>query len=328
MKAIWIILIFIILVSCGAPGITTPDLLKKNATPTPSGSSLKFVSKIGLQGAGFGQLQNPIGITKDLSEKIAVVDSTNNRIQLFNKEGDCFSQVGSFGSGAGLFDAPKYAAINPINGYLYVTDQRNFRVQIFNTNYDSHWGTEGSGLNQFREISGIAIDGFGQVYVIDSHPSAAMVKRFTSDGTFIDSHGSYGINQENFLKPIDVKVNSQNHFWVLDIEGRKLVKHNNAGARIIHLGGGQHDLYRMERFINPTAMALDSEDNIYIIDTGDQKIKKFRDDGSNYTVLESYDYDCGTGENQIYKPTSMLIDGNMIYITDNVLNCVKKFEIK
>ena len=57
-----------------------------------------------------------------------VVDSGNNRIQKFTKDGRFLSTWGTTGSGAGEFDMPWGIALDR-QGNVYIADWRNDRIQ-------------------------------------------------------------------------------------------------------------------------------------------------------------------------------------------------------
>ena len=77
-----------------------------------------------------GEFQQPDGIAIDKKENIFVVDVLNNRIQVFNPEGDFLFKFGGSGGGAGQFRMPHSIAITE-QGEIYVTDHGNNRVQKF-----------------------------------------------------------------------------------------------------------------------------------------------------------------------------------------------------
>ena len=132
---------------------------------------LTFCSTFGSRGSGNGQFQWPCGISFDSTGNVYVADSDNHRIQVFTANGEYIRQFGkrgneleiprgiaidsndivyvsanhrisiftregqflrSFGTpgkGPGQFNSPREILSN--NGFLYVSDSSNSRVQIF-----------------------------------------------------------------------------------------------------------------------------------------------------------------------------------------------------
>jgi len=106
----------------------------------------------GILGDGAGQFLNLVSIAVDNMKNIYVVDQINQRIQVFDSEGNflfmfgwgvddganefqiCTSacQAGIFGDGAGQFDLPIGIAVDSMKN-IYVADQTNDRIQVFFT---------------------------------------------------------------------------------------------------------------------------------------------------------------------------------------------------
>ncbi|HEY9722774.1 MAG TPA: carboxypeptidase regulatory-like domain-containing protein [Oscillatoriaceae cyanobacterium] len=91
-------------------------------------------------GAGPGQFQGATDLAVDnRNGDIYVVDSGNNRVERFDRDGRFISEFGSAGRAQGQFDRPYGIAIDK-NGYIYVSDTGNKRIekfapgQIFDTN--------------------------------------------------------------------------------------------------------------------------------------------------------------------------------------------------
>ena len=77
-----------------------------------------------------GQLNYPIGLTTDMRSFVLVAECGNNRVTVFDQDGVCMHQFGSYGSANGQFSDPHGIAVSP-NGDVYVADHSNKRVQIF-----------------------------------------------------------------------------------------------------------------------------------------------------------------------------------------------------
>jgi DNA-binding beta-propeller fold protein YncE len=90
---------------------------------------------------------------------------------------------GSWGPEDGHFNDPFGVAVDG-DGYVYVADTYNHRVQKFNSTggFITKWGGPGSINGTFQFADDIAVDGDGFVYVADRMNHR--IQKFTSDGTF------------------------------------------------------------------------------------------------------------------------------------------------
>lgn len=129
----------------------------------------------GARGSDNTHFNNPWGVAVDNSGRIYVADSDNHRVQrctLSGSTGTCstFAGVtGVQGSDFGHFSHPFAIALD-VNGRVYVSDEWNNRVQVFDstgaylTTIGGNWGA----LNgEMRNPEGIAVDRAGNLYVTD-----------------------------------------------------------------------------------------------------------------------------------------------------------------
>ena len=127
--------------------------------------NLTFFSSFGSRGTGPGQLQHPWDVTFDSANNVYVADSSNNRIQVFNENGQYLRQIGRRGSGEGELSAPAILTIDD-EDKVYVTDNGNHCVSVF-TSDGGYLTLFGNGSQQFQSPCGITVDRSGMVYVCD-----------------------------------------------------------------------------------------------------------------------------------------------------------------
>jgi len=171
----------------------------------------EYLSQFGSLGTGNGQFTTPKNLAVDSKGNIWVADSGNKRIQKFNEKGEYVLQFatgtnpigvavdsngnvwsdndnetgaieehnekGEFlksfvarGPGTGQVFEPKRLAVDA-NGYIWVPDAANYRVQVFNERgeYVTKFGGFGSGVEQMNYPVGIAVDPRGNVWVDDNN---------------------------------------------------------------------------------------------------------------------------------------------------------------
>ncbi len=185
--------------------------------------------------------------------EIYVTDTGNNRVQVFDANGNFSRFLGIAGTGIGQFSFPFGIAIDDTDA-VYVADNGNNRVQKFvdgqastfslsaetapvgvgispvsGTVYVSWsnntivayseqgsvtFGGSGTADGQFRDARNIDVDDEGVIYVADRENDR--VQAFTPDGVFIYKFGSTGAANGQFKGPIDLAVGENGRMYVTD----------------------------------------------------------------------------------------------------------------
>jgi DNA-binding beta-propeller fold protein YncE len=147
-----------------------------------------FVFQFGSYGSGDGQFNGPDSVAVDAAANIYVADRLNNRIQVFDSQGNFLLKFGSLGSGDGQFADPLGVFVDA-TGNIYVADYANNRIQVFDSlgNFLLKFGSFGSGDGQFSAPTGVAVDATGNIFVSDYYNSRIEV--FDSQGTFLLQFG-------------------------------------------------------------------------------------------------------------------------------------------
>jgi DNA-binding beta-propeller fold protein YncE len=174
------------------------------------------LAQVGSLGSEAGQLNSPRGLAIDGAGNLYVADAANQRVSVFGSDGTfihafgwgvdtgasafevCTAasacQVGTQGGGAGQLSNPQAVALDGAGG-LYVTDQGNARISVFDTTGPSFirafgWdvaepggntafevcptdgacraGVSGGGAGQLNFPAGLTNDGAGSLYVSDA----------------------------------------------------------------------------------------------------------------------------------------------------------------
>jgi hypothetical protein len=112
-----------VLDNAGGPGTAVKKFDARSSQPV-----LQFGSNAG---AGPGQFRGATDLAVDnRNGDVYVVDSGNNRVQRFDRDGRFVAEFGSAGRGNGQFDRPFGIAIDK-EGYIFVADTGNKRIQKF-----------------------------------------------------------------------------------------------------------------------------------------------------------------------------------------------------
>jgi DNA-binding beta-propeller fold protein YncE len=118
----------------------------------------------GSEGSGEGEFQEPWGVAVAPGGEVYVADTWNHRIVKFDSQGRLLRHWGGMADtrGAvdqrpGLFWGPRDLAIGP-DGFLYVSDTGNKRVQVFDPDgkFVRAFGGEGNEPGKLQEPVGLA----------------------------------------------------------------------------------------------------------------------------------------------------------------------------
>jgi DNA-binding beta-propeller fold protein YncE len=226
----------------------------------------------------------PFGIAIDNSGNIYVTDLSNNSIQEFAGGAGTPTQLGGSGSGNGYFNEPYGIAVDK-NGNVYVADSMNNMIQKFNSSgtFVSQWGSSygnpGSGNGQLNYPVGVAVDGSGNVYVVDKNNYR--IQKFSSaDGityTYVSQLGLDPYGNRYFASPWGIAVDSNGNVYVSD-QGNYNIQVFSSIDGITYTYKTQWGTYGRGNglFENPWGVAADNSGDIYVTDNGNNNIQKFK----------------------------------------------------
>ena len=225
------------------------------------------------------------------------------------------SFVTAFGSPPGL-SSPYGITLDPRSGYVYVSDQNNYRICKFTLvgGFVLAWGSFGHGDGQFSLTIGLAIDGSGNVYVADYGNSR--VQEFTSQGAFVRKWGQQGSGNGEFNGPRAVCVTSNGDIVVTD-------SGNNRVERFTPQGGYLGQWSVVGGATTPHGIVEDAAGNFLIAEQGaSSRLTEYSATGTFIAALAV----AGTAPGYLSGPAGLALDalGN-IYVADYQNNRIQKF---
>src|SRR5579864_1723818 len=150
--------------------------------------SYKLLRRIGTGGkkhmlTGPGDFSLPTNVAVDKEGNVAVTDTLNNRVEIFDADGKFVSQFGKAGDGPGHFARPKGIAVDG-DGHIWVADEVQSRIQAFNQEGQllMYLGESGEYPGQFQGLYGLGFDkANNRLISSEQFPGRVQVFRYVTD---------------------------------------------------------------------------------------------------------------------------------------------------
>ncbi len=150
--------------------------------------SLELLRRIGTGGKNHyltspGDFGAPQGVAVDQDGNVYVTDTLNNRIEIFDADGNFITLFGKHGDGPGYFARPKGIAVDS-DGHIWVADEMTDRLQVFNREGQllTYIGQSHGNLpGQFKALVGVAIDKKNRVFTTEQYPGRLQEFQYVTD---------------------------------------------------------------------------------------------------------------------------------------------------
>ncbi len=150
--------------------------------------SLKLLRRMGTGGKNHylttpGDFAAPQDVAVDNDGNVYVTDTLNNRVEIFDADGNFISTFGKNGDGPGYFTRPKGIAVDS-DGHIWVADEVQDRLQVFNRDGQllTYIGMAHGNLpGQFEALVGVAIDKQNRVFTTEQYPGRMQEFRYVTD---------------------------------------------------------------------------------------------------------------------------------------------------
>ena len=239
---------------------------------------------IGAERAIEGLLSRPWGITANDSNEIFVSDMNNNRIVVFNENGEF---IRSFGENS--LHCPNGVLCDNM-GRIFVTSRDDNKILVFGQRGE-YISTFHNG-NSLSEPRGISFDADGNLIVCDTGNKC--VRFFSPDGNIFKTIGAGRLRM-----PFNC-VCHKGKLFVSDRDAHLIKVYNNNGRFLYEFGTyGTGD----GELSYPTGLAVDKMGHLLVCCSDKHRVKVFTLDGKFVAKFG----ECGKGLGQMLSPSSVSV---------------------
>lgn len=192
-----------------------------------------------------GEVVVPHGIAVDNEGNFYITDYWDNKVKIFDKQGNYKFSFGDFGEKDGQFKSIQGITIDQRDGSIYVVEnyspsmfygyegeKHQKRIQKFDKNGKFilkfgetrkkgyiWWPFNPSWESDIEGAEDVAVDSKGNVYVVSNYGE---IHKYTGNGSFIKKWGKQGIGKGEFMRPEAIAVDNENKVYVADTGNNRI----------------------------------------------------------------------------------------------------------
>jgi len=201
-------------------------------------SPITYISQFGHYGSDDKEFHVANGIATNSQGDIYVVDQVNNRINIFDSDGDFLDRIGDQNDSEQIkFNSPHGITIDGHDN-IYIADLGNNRIVVLDSDgklkfefgsfcsaisgeycYDpDEEGPLKIGDGQFHAPYGITLDSQNNIYVTDV--TSSFVQKFDANGKFLKKWGGLGSSNNQLISPHGIGIDDDDVYVVDQINNR------------------------------------------------------------------------------------------------------------
>ncbi|MFA6098698.1 MAG: C1 family peptidase [Patescibacteria group bacterium] len=211
------------------------------------------------------------------------------------------------GADNGQVNAPSDIFFNSTDGYIYVADTYNNRIQVITTSgaFIRSWTQATSATDLLNHPQGITVYN-NEVYVSDSDNNRIVV--FNNSGVY-QRQWNMGSSSIALSSPRGLTVDTTSgEIYVADRGNNRIQISNTSGGSLRKIGGS---INNYGSFNAPVDVTISGND-VYVVDYGNNKVGVFTKAGVYTRRWGSY----GAGNGFLFNPSGIVVNGSEVLVSD------------
>jgi len=282
-----------------------------NSKTLPHGSDklplFKLLHSFGQKGEGFGEFDEPVGVTFNPEGEIIVADYNNDRLQVLSIEGEIIRVHDHYSRESGkqfAFISPGGIACDPSGNMTVVEKARNRVVVLSPSGTILHaFGRHGKEQGRFRGPHGVSVDARDRIIITDTMNSRVQV--FDHEANFLFLFGNKGPGKLNY--PC-YAIFHAGRFYVADTDNDCVKVFDTRGTFVRTFGDG---------FSAPSGIAVYKNKYLLVCDYSNDCVKVFSFDGRLLNSIGTSE----EGSGQLFGPEAIAVSPEGKIVVTDKLNC-------
>ncbi len=266
-----------------------------------------------------GDFNQPTEVAVSKAGRIYVLDGANNKVKIFNQQGELLLSFGSPGSEAGEFRQPVGLDLDAREN-IYVADTGNQRIQVFDR-HGSYIRMIDLAAEKVRPVEVELSPQGDRLYISDARNHQILC--YNLDGSQAFTWGRQGKLPGEFTYPGMADTDVKGNIHVVDILNGRLQIFDQKGENPREVGGFGITPGKLFR---PKGIVVDRQSQVYVSDSYTGVIQVFDNKGKLIGIL-SEDM---RKPLRLTTPLGMALDAEKgyLYVVETEENKVSVFELR
>jgi hypothetical protein len=292
--------------------------IRANRAAGPPSVALQaaYVMTVGTRGTDAGLFTDPTGLSTNALGQVFVADTGNDRIQMFQSNGDYLTEIGGFGWDVQQFNAPTGIG-SSASLDVWVADTRNRRIVHLDSRLN--WlGTitttdDGAESVDLGFPADVVESDDGWLWFSDrDNDRVRRISPFPSDGDIAISR----MGVSDLSDPGGIAIGPQGHVYVADTGNDRIVVYSEFGTLLQILG--------QEFLKGPRGIAVTVHGDVVIADTDNHRIVFLNRLGNVVGELGLY----GERPGEFRTPMDVTVDlRGFLWVADTGNHRLQKFSL-